>query len=113
MTSLDSLPLDDFQELSENDHQLISLVRPPTQAPAGWAWSPAVIAILVTITAIILNSSYSVLYKEQKGVLMPSREGVTTIQLTPTTRDKLKDLGKKGESYEGIILRLIKNQRKR
>jgi len=44
---------------------------------------------------------------------MPYRSGVTTIQLTPTTRDKLKDLGKKGESYEDIILKLIKNQKKR
>jgi len=43
---------------------------------------------------------------------MPYRDGVTTIQLSPTTRDKLKDLGKKGESYEDIILRLIKNQKK-
>ncbi|MFH1391695.1 MAG: hypothetical protein ABIH20_05270 [Candidatus Diapherotrites archaeon] len=43
---------------------------------------------------------------------MPYREGVTTIQLTPTTRDKLKDLGKKGESYEEVILRLIKAYKK-
>lgn len=43
---------------------------------------------------------------------MPYRNGVTTIQLSPTTRDKLKDLGKKGESYENIIHRLIKNQKK-
>ena len=43
---------------------------------------------------------------------MPYREGVTTIQITPTTRDKLKELGKKGESYEDIILRLIKANKK-
>ncbi len=39
---------------------------------------------------------------------MPYRTGVTTIQLSPSTRDKLKELGKKGESYEQIILRLLK-----
>jgi len=39
---------------------------------------------------------------------MPYRTGVTTIQLSPATRDKLKELGKKGETYEEIILRLVK-----
>ena len=43
---------------------------------------------------------------------MPYRSGVTTIQLTPATRDKLKELGKKGESYEQIILRLLKAAKK-
>ncbi len=43
---------------------------------------------------------------------MPYRKGVTTIQLTPSTRDKLKDLGKKGESYEQIILKLLKAAKK-
>lgn len=42
---------------------------------------------------------------------MPYRSGVTTIQLSPDTRDKLKDLGKKGETYEEIILRLVKAYR--
>ena len=32
----------------------------------------------------------------------------TTIQLSRDTRDKLADLGKKGDSYEDIILNLIK-----
>ncbi|MFH1588191.1 MAG: hypothetical protein ABIA76_02545 [Candidatus Diapherotrites archaeon] len=35
---------------------------------------------------------------------------VTTIQLSPQTRDKLKDLGKKGETYEEIILKLMKKK---
>jgi len=43
---------------------------------------------------------------------MPYKKGVTTIQLSPATRDKLKDLGKKGETYEEIILQLIKNSKK-
>ena len=38
---------------------------------------------------------------------MPYKKGVTTIQLTPATREKLKDLGKKGDTYEEIILKLI------
>jgi len=44
---------------------------------------------------------------------MPTGEGLTTIQLTQSTRDKLKDLGKKGESYEDVILRLIKDGKSR
>lgn len=44
---------------------------------------------------------------------MPYRTGVTTIQLSPVTRDKLKGLGKKGETYEEIILRLIKPYKKK
>ena len=35
-------------------------------------------------------------------------KGITTIQLTPGTREKLKELGKKGETYESVILRLLK-----
>ena len=38
---------------------------------------------------------------------MPSREGVTTIQLEKKTRDRLMDLGKKGESYDDIINKLV------
>jgi len=43
---------------------------------------------------------------------MPYKKGVTTIQMTPATRDKLKALGKKGETYEEIILRLIKGKKR-
>lgn len=44
---------------------------------------------------------------------MPSREGVTTIQLEMKTRDRLMDLGKKGESYDQIINKLIDSWAKR
>lgn len=43
---------------------------------------------------------------------MPYRTGVTTIQLSPGTREKLKALGKKGETYETIILRLLSGHKK-
>ncbi|MFH1239890.1 MAG: hypothetical protein V1672_01630 [Candidatus Diapherotrites archaeon] len=43
---------------------------------------------------------------------MPYTKGVTTIQMSPQTRDKLKELGKKGETYEQIILGLLKAKRK-
>ena len=33
---------------------------------------------------------------------------LTTIVITKETREKLKNLGKKGESYEHIIRRLLK-----
>ena len=39
---------------------------------------------------------------------MPYRTGVTTIQLTPKTRDLLKERGKKGESYDDVIVKLLK-----
>lgn len=32
----------------------------------------------------------------------------TTIELSTGTRDRLKDLGKKGETYDDIICRLLK-----
>lgn len=38
---------------------------------------------------------------------MPSREGATTIQLEKKSRDRLMDLGKKGESYDQIINKLV------
>ena len=34
-------------------------------------------------------------------------EGKTTIQVSKATLEKLKVIGKKGESYETIILRLL------
>jgi len=43
---------------------------------------------------------------------MPYKKGVTTIQLSPATRDKLKELGKKGQTYEDIILGLMKSHKK-
>ena len=36
----------------------------------------------------------------------------TTIQMTPETREKLKSLGKKGDSYEDIILKLISGSKR-
>ncbi len=39
---------------------------------------------------------------------MPFAKGVTTIQISPETRDKLKALGAKGDSYDDIIQRLLK-----
>lgn len=38
---------------------------------------------------------------------MTKNEPTTTIQLSPSTRDKLKALGRKGETYEEIVLRLL------
>jgi len=42
---------------------------------------------------------------------MPFNKKVTVIQLSPETRDKLKALGKKGETYEDVILRLMKKKK--
>lgn len=43
---------------------------------------------------------------------MVFRKGVTTIQISPETREKLKELGKKGDTYNDIILNLLKSQKK-
>ena len=36
-----------------------------------------------------------------------ARDDHTTIALTKATRDRLKDLGTKGETYEEILIRLL------
>lgn len=36
---------------------------------------------------------------------------VTTIQLSKDTRDQLKEIGKKGETYDEIILKLIQKNK--
>jgi len=36
------------------------------------------------------------------------QENATTVQLSKETRDQLKELGKKGETYDEIIRRLLK-----
>ena len=38
---------------------------------------------------------------------MAKRRDVTTIQITKETREMLKSLGRKGETYDEIIRRLI------
>jgi len=43
---------------------------------------------------------------------MVYKSGITTIQLTPATREKLKAMGKKGETYDGILLRLMSQCKK-
>jgi hypothetical protein len=35
------------------------------------------------------------------------KEEITTIQIRKTTRDKLKELGKKGETYDDIVNALL------
>jgi len=57
MTSFDDLQLDDHQDLSDNEEVLIRMVTPPIRQQ-GWNWSPLIVAILVTITAIFLNSGW-------------------------------------------------------
>lgn len=47
------------------------------------------------------------LYIDYNGDIVPSRKGVTTIQLEKSTRDRLMSIGKKGETYDSIINRLI------
>ena len=58
MTSLDSLQLDDHQELSENDQQLINLVRPKGSHSSTTSFSPIIISILVTLTVVFINSEW-------------------------------------------------------
>ncbi|MDO8428225.1 MAG: hypothetical protein Q7S92_03360 [Candidatus Diapherotrites archaeon] len=44
---------------------------------------------------------------------MPLPKQITTIQLTPKTRERLRDLGKKDETYDTIINRLVDDHEKR
>ena len=53
---------------------------------------------MITIVVIELYSSYC------KMFVMVT---ITTIQVKETTRDKLKDLGRKGETYDQIIEKLL------
>jgi len=58
------------------------------------------------MNAMNINSYYSrILYKEV--IDMPSREGVTSIQLEKPTKARLMSLGKKGETYDDIVNKLI------
>ena len=40
-------------------------------------------------------------------------EGRTTVELSKETRDQLKDLGKKGETYDEIVRKLIQEHEER
>jgi hypothetical protein len=53
---------------------------------------------MITIVVIELYSLYC------KMFVMVT---ITTIQVKETTRDKLKDLGRKGETYDQIIEKLL------
>jgi DNA replicative helicase MCM subunit Mcm2 (Cdc46/Mcm family) len=44
--------------------------------------------------------------------MSPEEEEKTTIQITKVTRDKLKNLGKKGDTYDEIINSLIQQKQK-
>ncbi len=45
-------------------------------------------------------------------VMVTTMEEKTTIQVSKKLRDKLKELGKKGETYEEIIWRLVEHYEK-
>ena len=42
-----------------------------------------------------------------------AKQDLTTIQLSRETRDQLKDLGRKGETYDDIIQKLLKEANKK
>ena len=44
-----------------------------------------------------------------KTVSKKKKENITSIQISRETKKMLDDLGKKGETYEEIILRLIEH----
>jgi len=44
--------------------------------------------------------------------MSPEEEEKTTIQITKVTRDKLKNLGKKGDTYDEIIDSLLQQKEK-
>lgn len=58
MTSLDSLDLDDYQDLSENDQQLITIIKPNGLLSSNNSFSPLIVTLLITLTAVFLNSDW-------------------------------------------------------
>ena len=58
MTSLDSIPLNEHQELSENDQHLVGLIKPMGSGSSATSFSPLIVSILITITALFLNSDW-------------------------------------------------------
>jgi predicted CopG family antitoxin len=43
---------------------------------------------------------------------MQDKEKITTIQISKETRDELKELGKKGETYDEVIKKLLEHAKK-
>ena len=41
------------------------------------------------------------------NVMSPMMSALTTIPLRRETRDRLKELGKKGETYDDVVLRIL------
>jgi hypothetical protein len=54
----------------------------------------------------IITFKYHVHYGKYRRDKM-SKEDVTTIQLSKETRDRLRNLGKMGETYDDVINRLV------
>jgi len=44
---------------------------------------------------------------------MAFRKGLATIQIEPKTRDKIRELGKMGDTYDSVINMLIEFYKKR
>ncbi len=49
--------------------------------------------------------------QDEGGLCTECYDKDTTIKLTIGTREKLKNLGRKGETYEAIILKLLDNKK--
>lgn len=66
MTSLDLLNLDDFQDLSADEENILTQIIPTQNTPAKsvsvsrgiWDWTPLLIAIVVTILAYVINTDW-------------------------------------------------------
>ena len=64
------------------------------------------------IFAILINSFYRLVLYKRGAAKMPGKDAITTIQISQQIRDKLKELGKKGETYDEVIAHLLKELKK-
>jgi len=62
MTSLDSINLDDYQDLSQDEENVLSQITPygttGKSSSSFSQWSPLIIAIVITAFAYIINSEW-------------------------------------------------------
>lgn len=59
MTSLDQIDLDDYQDLSIGDQNIISNLAPKyTSSTSKATWFPIILAVIVTILSFLFNTEW-------------------------------------------------------
>lgn len=61
MTSLDAINLDEYQDLSQDEEQLLGNIAVPgtvQSSSSASVWTPLIIAIIVTVFAYLINTDW-------------------------------------------------------